>query len=90
MSASVKRDIFALTVINKNVHLCHMHLLFIICVALLGEKQKSVLVFQHDTDFRLQITVVIAADWKPILWMRLKEVNFFVHRISFVDVRERP
>lgn len=39
-----------------------MHLLFMSCVAQLGEKQKSVLVFQHDTGFRLHITVVIAAD----------------------------
>lgn len=27
-----------------------------------SEKQKSVLVLQHDTDFRMHITVAIAAD----------------------------
>lgn len=30
--------------------------------SLLGEKQKSVLILQHDTDFRLHITVVIVVD----------------------------
>lgn len=38
-----------------------MHILFIICVAQLSKKQKSVLVLQHNTNFRLHITVVIVA-----------------------------
>lgn len=55
-----------------------MHLPFIICVTLRGEKQKSVLIFQYDMDFRVYIIVVIAADWNPIPWNETNRSQFFV------------
>lgn len=39
-----------------------MHISFIICVTLLHKKQKGVLIFQYDIDFRLYLVVVNVPD----------------------------